>query len=169
MYERRRLSDLMSARLLIRAIFARAGPATACRPATFLRESSPFDLAAVSRCDGNEWWCAGPGSGPGPLQPLTMRIKTPPPGRAKPFHEWAIAIVARTRDYLPDIRAVRKGSTLVIIRHGEREARLSMDGSSSACWTTFTSTTVATTMAPLFDDRRDDFAVMNLAHTITHR
>jgi hypothetical protein len=94
-----------------------------------------------------------------------MRLETPPPGRAKPFNEWATAIVARARDYLPDIRAVRKGVT-VIIRHGDRETRLSMDGSSSACWITFTSTTIATTMASLFDDRRDDFTVNNLAHTI---
>jgi hypothetical protein len=98
------------------------------------------------------------------VAPLTMRIETPPPGKAKPFDQWATAIVARARDYLPDIRAVRKGSRLVVIRHGEREARLSMDGAS--CWITFTSTTIATTMASLFDDRRDDFTVDNLAHTI---
>src|SRR5664279_5424217 len=95
-----------------------------------------------------------------------MRLDTPPPGKAKPFDEWATAIVAAVREYLPDIRAVRKGARLVIIRHGEREARLSMDGSSSACWIAFTSTTIATTMASLFDDRRDDFTVNNLAHSI---
>jgi hypothetical protein len=94
-----------------------------------------------------------------------MRLETPPPGKAKPFDEWAAAIVARVRDYLPDIRAVRKGGT-VIIRHGDREARPSLDASSSACWITFTSSTAATTMASLFDDRRDDFTVNNLAHTI---
>jgi hypothetical protein len=55
---------------------------------------------------------------------------------------------------------------LVIIRHGEREAHLKMDGASSACWIMFTSSTAATTMASLFDDRRDDFTVDNLAHTI---
>jgi hypothetical protein len=89
------------------------------------------------------------------------------PARPKPFDEWAFAIVAAVRrHYLPDARAVRKGSRLVIIRHGDREARLSVDGSSSACWITFTSTTIATTMASLFDDPRDDFTVNNLAHTI---
>jgi hypothetical protein len=92
-----------------------------------------------------------------------MRLEVPPPGKAKPFDEWAFAIVSAVRSYLPDIRAVRKGR-LVIIRHGDREARLSMDGSS--CWVNFTSTTIATTMASLFDDRRDDFTVKNLAHTI---
>jgi hypothetical protein len=92
-----------------------------------------------------------------------MRLEVPTPGRAKPFDEWATAIVAAVREYLPDVRAVRKGSRLVIIRHGEREARLSMDGSS--CWITFASTTV-TTMASLFDDRRDDFTVNNLGRTI---
>jgi hypothetical protein len=93
-----------------------------------------------------------------------MRLEVPPPGKAKRFDEWATAIVAAVREYLPDARAVRKGGT-VIIRHGEREARLRMDGASSACWITFTSTTV-TTMASLFDDRRDDFTVNNLAHTM---
>jgi hypothetical protein len=95
-----------------------------------------------------------------------MRLEVPPPGTGKPFDEWATAIVAAVREYLPDIRAVRKGSRLVIIRHGEREAHLTMDGSSSACWITFTSSNSATTMASLFDDRRDDFTVNNLAHTI---
>jgi hypothetical protein len=95
-----------------------------------------------------------------------MRLEVPPPGRAKPFDEWAPAIVAAARVYLPDIRAVRKGSRLVIIRHGEREAHLKIDGSSSACWITFTSATIATTMASLYDERRDDFTVNNLAHTI---
>jgi hypothetical protein len=55
-------------------------------------------------------------------------------------------------EYLPDIRAVRKGGT-VIIRHSEREAHLKMDGASSACWITFTSSAAATTMASLFDDK----------------
>jgi hypothetical protein len=83
------------------------------------------------------------------------RLTVPPPGRAKSFDAWAFAIVAAVRTYLPDIRAVRKGSRLVVIRHGDREARLSMDGASSACWITFTSSTAATTMASLFDERRD--------------
>jgi hypothetical protein len=96
------------------------------------------------------------------------RLDVPPPGKAKPFDEWAFAIVAAVRGhYLPDARAVRKGSRLVIIRHGAREARLSVDGSS--CWIRFTASTAATTMASLFDDRRDDFTVNNLAHTILMR
>jgi hypothetical protein len=51
---------------------------------------------------------------------LNMRLDIPPPGKAKPFDEWARAIVAAVREYLPDIRAVRKGARLVIIRHAER-------------------------------------------------
>jgi len=96
-----------------------------------------------------------------------MRLEVPPPGKAKRLDEWAFAIVAAVRDYLPDIRASRKGSTLVIIRHGERESRLSVDDASAACWITFASTTtITTTVASLFDDRRDDSTVINLAHTI---
>jgi len=100
---------------------------------------------------------------------LTNAPRNTPAGKAKPFDEWASAIVAAVREYIPDIRAVRKGSRTVIIRHGEREARLSMDASSSVCWFTFTSTTIATTMASLYDERRDGFTVNNLARTILMR
>jgi hypothetical protein len=61
------------------------------------------------------------------------KIEIPPPGKAKPFDEWAVAIVAGVRTYLPDVRAVRKGgSRLVIIRHGEREAHLTGCGKRGA-------------------------------------
>ena len=96
-----------------------------------------------------------------------MRVEVPPPGKAKPFDEWASAIVTAARSYLPGILAARKGSDFVIIRHREREARLTADGSSR--WIVFSSSTAATTMASLFDERRDDFAVINLAHTILIR
>jgi hypothetical protein len=62
------------------------------------------------------------------------------------------AIVAGLRGYLPDARAVRKGHRRVITRHGDREAQLVDDGS---FWISFSSATMATTMASLVDDRRD--------------
>jgi hypothetical protein len=79
------------------------------------------------------------------------------------FREWSAAIVAGVRTYLPEVRAARKGTSHVIIRHGEREAHLRDDGS---FWIRFSSPTVATTMASMFDDRRDAFTVGNLAHSI---
>jgi hypothetical protein len=30
---------------------------------------------------------------------MTMRLEVPPPGKAKPFDEWATAIVARKRGH----------------------------------------------------------------------
>ena len=80
------------------------------------------------------------------------------------FPEWAAAIVAGVRSRLPEIRATRKGHRHVILRHGDgREAHLRDDGS---FWITFTSATVATTMASMFDDRRDAFTVRNLAQSV---
>jgi hypothetical protein len=92
-----------------------------------------------------------------------MPSEIPPPGRAMAFPEWAAAIVAGVRTYLPDARAVRKGRRLVIIRHGERAALLAHDGS---FWVTFAAGDLKTTMASLVDDRRDVFTVNNLAHSI---
>lgn len=79
------------------------------------------------------------------------------------FREWSTAVVAGVRVYLPEAKAARKGSRHVIIRHGEREAHLRDDGS---FWISFASPTIATTMASMFDDRRDTFTVGNLAHSI---
>jgi hypothetical protein len=79
-----------------------------------------------------------------------MRNEVPPPGRAMSFPEWSEAIVAGVRRYLPDARAARKGHRRVIIRHGDREAQLVDDGS---FWISFSSATMATTMASLVDDR----------------
>jgi hypothetical protein len=59
---------------------------------------------------------------------VRMRTTIPPPGRAMAFPEWSEAIVDGVRAYLPDARAVRKGSRLVIVRHDEREAHLVEDG-----------------------------------------
>ena len=42
--------------------------------------------------------------------------------------QWARAIVAGVRSRIPEIRATRKGSRLVILRLGDREARLEDDG-----------------------------------------
>jgi hypothetical protein len=49
----------------------------------------------------------------------------PGAGRAMMFPEWSAAIVAGVRVFLPDAKAVRKGARVVVIRHGEREARCS--------------------------------------------
>jgi hypothetical protein len=93
-----------------------------------------------------------------------MRREVPPPGRAMTFREWSLAIVCGVRTYLPDAQAVRRAEWLVILRHGGREALLKQDGSS--CWVTFSAGAIATTMASLFDERRDDFTVQNLGHTV---
>ena len=79
------------------------------------------------------------------------------------FPEWAAAIVDSVRRYLPEARAARKGGRHVIIRHADREAHLKDDGS---FWITFSSPSAATTMASMFDDRRDDFTVRNLAKSV---
>jgi hypothetical protein len=72
------------------------------------------------------------------------------------FPEWAAAIVAGVRVFLPDAQAVRKGQRLVVIRHGEREALLANDGS---FWVTFTAgdMNIKTTVCSLVGDRRDVF------------
>jgi hypothetical protein len=73
-----------------------------------------------------------------------MRFKVSPPGNANPFDEWSTAIVARARRPFPTFALSARGSRLIIIRYGGSEARLSMDGSSSAYWITFASRTTAT-------------------------
>ncbi len=93
-----------------------------------------------------------------------MRLDVPPPGRALPFPEWSAAIVAGVRRFIPDARAVRKGSRLVIIRHADREARLRDDG--PEFWITFSAGSVATTMASMYDTRCDLFTVKNFARSI---
>jgi hypothetical protein len=95
-----------------------------------------------------------------------MRTDVPPPGRAMTFPEWSAAIVAGVRAFLPDVRAARKGARVVIIRHGDREARLEAGAS---FWITFPAGEMKTTMASLVDDRRDSFTVSNLAHSILMR
>jgi hypothetical protein len=55
---------------------------------------------------------------------------------------------------------------VVVIRHGDREARLEAGGS---FWITFPAGEMKTTMASLVDDRRDSFTVSNLAHSILTR
>jgi hypothetical protein len=92
-----------------------------------------------------------------------MRTDVPPPGKAMTFPEWSAAIVAGVRAFLPDVRAARKGARVVIIRHGDREARLEAGAS---FWITFPVGEMKTTMASLVDDRRDSFTVSNLAHSI---
>jgi hypothetical protein len=94
-----------------------------------------------------------------------MRSEVPPPGRAMAFSEWSEAIVAGVRRYLPDTKAVRKGARLVIVRHGELEARLVDDG--GAFVIRFRAGDSATTMASLCDrDRRDAHTTSTLAHSI---
>jgi len=84
------------------------------------------------------------------------------------FEAWSRAIVAGVRRYLPDVRAVRKGSRLVIIRHADREAQLVDDG--GAFCISFRAGDSAVTMSSLVDrDRRDSFTVSNLAHSILMR
>jgi hypothetical protein len=94
-----------------------------------------------------------------------MRTDVPPPGKSDdiPGPEWSAAIVAGVRAFLPDVRAARKGARVVVIRHGDREARLEAGGS---FWITFPASAMKTTMASLVDDRRDSFTVSNLAHSI---
>jgi hypothetical protein len=93
-----------------------------------------------------------------------MRSEIPPPGKATTFPEWSAAIVAGVRTYLPNARASRKGSRLVIIRHGELEARLVDDG--GAFCISFRAGD-AKTMSGLVDrDRRDAHTTLTLAHSI---
>jgi hypothetical protein len=81
------------------------------------------------------------------------------------FPEWSEAIVAGVRVFLPDARAVRKGARLVIIRHGELEARLEDDG--GAFCISFRAGDSATTMSSLVDrDRRDAHTTSTLAHSV---
>ena len=82
------------------------------------------------------------------------------------FPEWSAAIVAGVRAFLPDVRAARKGARVVVIRHGDREARLEAGGS---FWITFPVGEMKTTMASLVDDRRDSFTVGNLSRSILMR
>jgi hypothetical protein len=94
-----------------------------------------------------------------------MRTEIPPPGRAMSFPEWAEAIVAGIRRYLPDARAVRKGHRQVVIRHSGREAQLEDDG--GAFVVRFRAGDSAVTMSGLVDrDRRDTFTVANLSHSV---
>jgi hypothetical protein len=97
-----------------------------------------------------------------------MRAEVPPPGRALSFPEWAEAIVAGVRRYLPDAKAVRKGARLVIVRHGELEARLVDDG--GAFCISFRAGDSATTMSGLVDrDRRDAYTTSTMAHSVLMR
>jgi hypothetical protein len=81
------------------------------------------------------------------------------------FPEWSAAIVAGVRGYLPDARAVRKGGRIVVIRHGELEARLVDDG--GAFCISFRAGDSAVTMSGLVDrDRRDAFTTSTLAHSV---
>jgi hypothetical protein len=94
-----------------------------------------------------------------------MRTEIPPPGRAMSFPEWSEAIVAGVRRYLPDVRAVRKGSRLVVIRHGDLEAQLLDDG--SAFVISFRAGDGGVTMSSLVDrDRRDAHTTSTLAHSV---
>jgi hypothetical protein len=93
-----------------------------------------------------------------------MRSDVPPPGKSMTFPEWSEAIVDGVRARLPDARAVRKGSRLVIIRHGELEARLVDDG--GAFVISFRAGKTKTTMSSLVDRDRDAFTVQNLAHSV---
>ncbi len=81
------------------------------------------------------------------------------------FPEWSAAIVAGVRRYLPDVRTVRRGSRLVIIRHGGSEARLADDG--GAFVIRFGAGDSAVTMSSLVDrDRRDAHTTSTLAHSV---
>jgi hypothetical protein len=81
------------------------------------------------------------------------------------FDEWARAIVAGVRRYLPDARAVRRSSRRVIIRYGQFEAWLVDDG--SAFCIRFRAGDSAITMSGLVDrDRRDVHTTSTLAHSI---
>jgi hypothetical protein len=81
------------------------------------------------------------------------------------FSEWSEAIVAGVRRYLPDARAVRRGTRVVIIRHGDREAQLEDDG--GAFVVRFRAGDSAVTMSGLVDrDRRDAFTVRNLSQSV---
>jgi hypothetical protein len=93
-----------------------------------------------------------------------MRNDVPPPGRAMMFPEWSAAIVAGVRARLPDARASRKGPRLVIIRHGELEARLMDDG---GFWISFAGSETTVPMSSLVDDRRDAFTVRNLSQSVS--
>ena len=94
-----------------------------------------------------------------------MRSEIPPPGPAMTFDVWARAIVDGVRTRLPDVRAVRKGPRLVIIRHADREAQLVDDG--GAFCISFRAGDCAITMSGLVDrDRRDAFTARNLAHSV---
>jgi hypothetical protein len=91
------------------------------------------------------------------------RIDVPPPGRAMTFPAWSEAIVAGVRARLPDVRASHKGPRLVIIRHGDREARLMDNG---GFWISFAGGETTVPMSSLVDDRRDAFTVKNLSQSV---
>jgi hypothetical protein len=95
-----------------------------------------------------------------------MRSEVPPTGRAMAFPEWAEAIVAGVRRFIPEARAARKGPRHVIIRHGELEAHLVDDGG-GAFVISFDAGDGSTTMSSLVDrDRRDAFTVRNLSQSV---
>jgi hypothetical protein len=80
------------------------------------------------------------------------------------FPQWSEAIVDGVRRYIPDARAVRKGSRHVIIRHGASEAHLEDDG--GAFCISFRAGD-AKTMSGLVDrDRRDQFTTGNLVRSV---
>lgn len=91
-------------------------------------------------------------------EPGRMRSADPPPGRPMTFPEWSAAIAAGVRCYIPQARAARKGSRLVIIRHAELEARLVDDR--DAFVISFRACDSTVTMSSLVDrDRLDAFTV----------
>jgi hypothetical protein len=93
-----------------------------------------------------------------------VRRAIPPPGPQMAFGDWATAIVAGVRRYLPAARAARRGRSHVIIRHDGREAHLRDEG--SVCTITFAASSLGSTMASLSDQRRDAFTARNLAESI---
>lgn len=81
------------------------------------------------------------------------------------FPEWARAIVAGVRSRIPEIRATRKGAQLVILRLGDREARL-VDDRDAFC-ISFRAGDSLPSMSGLVDrDRRDAHTTSTMAHSI---
>ena len=94
-----------------------------------------------------------------------VRSEVPPPGRAMSFPSGRRRSSPASAPRILEIRATRKGSKLVILRHGDREARLEDDV--GAFVITFRSADAVVPMSALVDrDRRDAFTVRNLSHSV---
>lgn len=96
------------------------------------------------------------------IEPVS-RVDLPPPGPALPLPAWAKAVTTRAREFLPEIRAIQKGRTIVWT-FGARYATL--DASTDDWWIKIAPSSGAGTGVSTHSDRHDLFTAMVAASNL---